>query len=74
MSISNKIIERVLIVINGSSAFQFSSWVECSLSPLRVEMQIANISSDTFRAGSHFDIHVGISIRQHTQTQYDVDN
>ena len=60
------------MVITGSSAFQVSCWVECSLSPLRVEMQIANISSDTFRAGSHFDI--SISIRRHTQTQYDVDN
>ena len=75
MSISSKIIERVLIVIPGSSAFQFSTWVECSLSPLLVEMQIANISSsDTFRAGSHFDISISISISRHTQTQYDVNN
>ena len=60
------------MVITGSSAFQVSCCVKCSLSPVRVEMQIANISSDTFRADSHFDIRISIS--RHTQTQYDVDN
>ena len=44
MSTSNEIIERVLIVfITGSPVFQVSHWLECSLSPLPVEMHIVNI-------------------------------
>ena len=44
MSIFNKIVEQVLIVvITGSPAFQVSCRVECSLSPLPVKMQIANM-------------------------------
>ena len=44
MSVCNKIIKRVfIVVITGNPAFQVTCRVECSLSPLPVEMQIANI-------------------------------